>query len=292
MARSARLLSLGGVTYNSVVPTPFYHLDLSEKLLSHGELEPSLRDRLLRSRAAFLFGNTAPDFVTLAGLPREVGHFFHVPIRRSQPAHQRMLELHPGLGRPTQLPDDQAAFLAGYLAHLWLDQAWIIAVFEPIFGPDVPRNSFRRRLLDHNLLRAHMDRGARHRLPGGLAEDLASTEPHAWLPFTDDLSLANWRDHLAEQLSPGGHSRTIDVFADRHGISPEAFVHQLNSGPIMSQAVFQHLPQAALAELEEMWLNRSVELVNDYLSEGRIRATHVNQPLRSQLTPQPIQNGG
>jgi hypothetical protein len=41
-----------------------------------------------------------------------------------------------------------------------------------------------------------------------------------------------------------------------------------------------------------MWLDRSIELVNDYLSEGRIGASHVNLPLHEQLTPQPMQNGG
>jgi hypothetical protein len=274
------------------VPTPFYHLDLAEKLLSHGALEPSLRERLLGSRSAFLFGNTAPDFVTLAGLPREAGHFFDVPIRRSQPAHRRLLEIYPGLSAPSRLPDNQAAFLAGYLAHLWLDQAWIIGVFEPIFGPDVHRDSFQQRLLDHNLLRAHMDRGARRHLPDGLAKDLAGARPHDWLPFADDRALAIWRDHLAEQLLPGGHSRTIDVFAHRHGISPTDFTQQLNSPPVMSEAVFKHLPPELLSKLQKMWLERSIELVNNYLSDGRIGATHVNRPLREQLTPQPMQNGG
>lgn len=292
MAFSACLLSPDGLTYNSGVPTPFYHLDLAERLLRQGGLDPSLRDRLLRSRPAFLFGNTAPDFVSLAGLPRETGHFFEVPIRQSQPAHRRLLERFPALNSPSLLPDDQAAFLAGYLAHLWLDQAWIIAVFEPVFGPNVLRTSFQRRLLDHNLLRAHMDRDARRRLPEGLAEDLASAAPDAWLPFSDDSALANWRDHLAEQLSPGGQSRTVDVFAHRHGISPAIFTQQLDSQPVMSRAVFRHLPQDALTELEGMWLDRSVELVNDYLSEARIKAEHVNQPLRKQLPRQPMQNGG
>ncbi len=273
------------------MPTPFYHLDLAEKMLSHGALEPSLRDRLMRSRSAFLFGNTAPDYVTLAGLPRETGHFFRVPIRQAQPAHRRLVELFPELGTPSRLPDDQAAFLAGYLAHLWLDQAWIIAVFEPIFGPDVHRDSFQQRLLDHNLLRAHMDRDARRRLTGGLAQELAAAEPNDWLPFADEFALAAWRDHLAEQLSPGGRSRTIDVFAHRHNISPHAFMEQLDSRASMSRAVFEHLPQDVLTELQAMWLNRSVELVNDYLSDGRISAAHVNQPLRAQITPQPMHNG-
>ena len=280
------------MTYNSAVPTPFYHLDLSERLLEHPELEPSIRARLERSLPAFHFGNTAPDYVTLADLPRETGHFFNVPIRRDKPAHRRLLELFPELSRPSRLPDDQAAFLTGYLAHLWLDQAWIIAVFEPVFGPDVRRLNFRRRLLDHNLLRAHMDRNARRRLPAGLTSGLAFAEPHDWLPFADDRLLVNWRDHLAEQLSPDGHSRTIDVFAHRHGISPQSFMAQLDSQTVMSRAVFQHLSQESLAELQRLWLDRSVELVNDYLSEGGIPAAHVNQPLRSQLSPRPMPDGG
>jgi hypothetical protein len=274
------------------VPTPFYHLDLAEEMLAHGALAPEPKARLLSARPAFLFGNTAPDYVTLASLPRETAHFFNVPIRRAEPAHQRLLGQFPALRASSSLPDPQAAFIAGYLAHLWLDQAWIVTVFEPIFGPTVRRDSFQQRLLDHNLLRAHLDRSARSNLPDGLAEELTAAEPRDWLPFADDYDLAAWRDLLAQQLSPGGRSRTVDVFARRHGISSSSFTEMLNSGPMMMQAVFQHLSSHTLSHLQQEWLNRSVELLNDYLSEGRFAAKHVNLPLRKQLNPQPVRPGG
>jgi hypothetical protein len=279
------------VTYNSAVPTPFYHIDLAERLLDDPELAPGIRERLLGSKPAFLFGNTAPDYVTLARLPRKEGHFFDVPIRRMEPAHRRLLGQFPELSRPTHLPDDQAAFLAGYLAHLWLDQVWIVGIFEPIFGPTVRRDTFRQRLLDHNLLRAHMDRDARRHLPSGLGVTLSSASPSEWLPFAGDQALFAWRDHLAEQLAPGGHSRTIDVFASRHGISSSEFTHYLESKQSMANAVFRHLPQETLARLQSLWLSRSVELVNNYLSEDQLPAPHVNLPLREQVAPQQLEGG-
>jgi hypothetical protein len=274
------------------VPTPFCLLDLAERLLNHPALAPQPKQRLCDARAAFLFGNTAPDYVTVVGLPRQQGHFFDVPIRQSEPAYQRLLRLFPSLATPSQLPDDQAAFVAGYLAHLWLDQAWILGVFEPIFGPGVHRGSFKQRLLDHNLLRAYLDRDALRRLAPNVGTILATAQPRSWLPFAEDQALVAWRDHLAEQLSPGGHSRTIDVFARRHNLSPATFQRQLESHQTMNKAVFRHLSSGGLSALQGMWLGRSIELVNDYLSEGRLEARHVNQPLRTQLAPQPVHSGG
>lgn len=273
------------LTYNLAVPTPFNHVALALKVLGAPELDPAARHTLEVSRPAFLLGNTAPDYGTLIDLPRATGHFFEVPIRRPKPAHLRVLQLYPTLGRPSQLPAEQAAFLAGYLAHIWLDQLWILEVFGPVFGPDVQRGTFKQRLLAHNLLRAYLDRKDRLSLPRETSRWLHQANPASWLPFAEDQAIAAWRDHLASQLDPGGHSRTVSVFAQRHGISPSSFLAQLDSPEKMDEAIFSHLPESEIAGLFEGWIKDTIELVNFYLAGQLEEAPHVSRSLAEQARP-------
>lgn len=184
---------------------------------------------LNRSRPAFLLGHVAPDYVSLAGRPRTESHWFEVPMVDRMPAHISLFQRHPELSDPGRLDPDQAAFLAGYLVHLWVDQAWIAYIFEPAFGPSVARGTFEDRLLDHNLLRAALDREDLARLPSGLDSVLQRAEPQAWLPFASDVDLRQWRDTLADQLRPGARPSTVEVFASRHGLAPEAFAARLSA---------------------------------------------------------------
>ncbi len=108
---------------------------------------------------------------------------------------------------------------------------------------------------------------------------LQAAQPDHWLPFATDRLLSEWRDLLAEQLTPGGHSQTVDVFAHRHGISPQVFLRRLDSPSAMDKAVFHHLTPAALAELETRWEAHSVELVDHYLRDALEKAPHVNLPV-------------
>lgn len=238
-----------------------------------------MRTRLQRSRSAFLLGNTAPDYGALMGKPRADTHFFEVPLRNPTPAHSRLLEAHPHLGQPEQLGEDHAAFIAGYLAHLWLDQAWISEVFEPYFGPQVPRGNFRQRLIEHNLLRAHLDLKDRGRIPDDLGPTLRSAHPQDWLPFADDSDLRHWRDHLAAQVEPGGRIRTVEVFAARLKMPRRQFARRLQSPEEMERSVFAHLPRQRLAAFWQRRLSLTGELVRYYLRGELDNAPRVNQPL-------------
>lgn len=271
--------------YNSGVPTPFNHLALAERLLASPKLPSGTRQQLQRARPAFVLGNVAPDLGTLTGLPREASHFFEVPMQDLRPAHQRLFEAHPELAEPARLAPDHAAFLAGYLAHLWLDQAWILAIFEPVFGPEVPRGSFKERLIAHNLLRAWLDEQDRRRLDGAVAAALREAEPQGWLPFAPDEDLRRWRDLLADQLAPGGDSQTAEVFAGRLGITAEEFRARLASPGWLEQAVFRHISRRRLRAFQRLALARSLELVTYYLAGRLAEAPHVSRPFRRKTAP-------
>jgi hypothetical protein len=249
------------------VPTPFTHLALAGELLDARPegLSPALHRALAAERSAFLFGNVAPDAQTVSGQTREATHFFPVPLGDAPPAPLRLFSLYPALARPDSLPPAQAAFLAGYLAHLALDQLWVAEIFEPFFGERQAWGTFPERLYLHNALRAYWDAQDLRRLPPATALSLHTALPRKWLPFLDDASLVRWRDLVAGQLTSGA-ARTVEVFAERMGADPGALADLVNSPRAMRRQVFARsgLAPERLARHRTDGLARCVQWIQAY----------------------------
>jgi len=255
------------------MPTPFTHLAAAEELLARPGLAPAVKATLQAELPAFLLGNTAPDVQTISGHPREATHFFRVPLRAGPPADREMLASYPVLaGRPA-LPPAQAAFIAGYLAHLVFDQLWIRDIFEPFFGETAAWSHFRERLYLHNVLRANLDADDLARLGRAVPHDLKAAAPNNWLPFVEDSHLVTWRNILADQLSSGA-GRTVEVFAQRARVDPQEFAALLASPEQMQQRVFPRLPAGRLVDYHALSLDSSTQVINAYWQ---------GQPLPSQL---------
>ena len=186
------------------MPTPVQHLVLAQRLLDDSTLPGSIRQRLLAHRGAFLFGNTAPDVQTVSGQLREETHFFVIPWARVPLPHNALFSLYPALRRIRSLPADHAAFLAGYICHLWLDVVWVRDIYLNGFGPHAHWGAnLRERHFYHNILRTWCDLNDQQQLNGSIGPALAAANPIEWLPFTADRYLVQWRDNLAEQFQPG-----------------------------------------------------------------------------------------
>ena len=245
------------------MPTPFSHLAAASEILALPEVGADLAGALRAEWPAFLLGNTAPDVQTVSGQSREATHFFRVPVNGALAAGPKMLARYPALARRTDLPPAQAAFLAGYLAHLLFDQFWIRDVFEPFFGPEAHWADFRERLYLHNVLRASWDADDLARLAPTVGAELADAQPVNWLPFVDDRHLRTWRDLIADQLNSGA-GRTVEVFAQRMHADPQAFAALLNSPEEMQRRVFSHVPPGALAECRAGANRASAQAIRAY----------------------------
>lgn len=246
------------------MPTPFYHLRFARDLLAAGGLPPLLP----REWPAFCLGNIAPDVQTLTGQPRAATHFFDVPMRDLTPAWRVMFEHHPSLADPAGLPSARAAFLAGYLCHLALDQLWIARIFDPIFGESAGWSTFRQRLFLHNVLRIYLDRIDLPTLQEGVGATLRQAQPENWLPFLADHALCRWRDFVADQLADGAVSQTVEVFASRMNLAPTDFEFLLQSPAAMQAHIFDRLPQSSLADFRARGLAHCRDIVLGYL-EGQ-----------------------
>lgn len=258
------------------MPTPIQHLVLAEDILAEAALPFAARELLTSQRGAFLFGTIAPDVQTVSGQPREATHFFTMPSPKgdlaptdTRPAHQVMLTGHPALARAGMLSPAQAAFIAGYISHLTLDELWIAQVFGPCFGLEAEWGTFRERLLIHNVLRTWLDQRDGVRLKCDVSETLAQVEPREWLPFVTDAHLRAWRDGIAAQLMPGALIHTIEVFAARLHVPPGEFRRMLDSPEEMQRRVFDHLQPGCVARFYSDALSDSARRIGEYLGGDR-----------------------
>jgi hypothetical protein len=242
------------------------HLVLAEDMLRRKDLSRAARCLLEEQQGPFLLGHTAPDVRTVSGQKREACHFYAVPRVSDRPAYSALFDAHPRLGRVEALSPPRAAFVAGYIAHLLLDEIWLDDVFRRFFLQDW--GPLHERLFLHNVLRTWMDYRAQERLGGAVAQSLEEAEPDGWLPFVADEYLRVWRDWLAQQLGADQRMETADVFARRMGISPERIEALAGSPAEMEDRIFRRFPRADLRAFEEMGYRRSVLLVDWYLVGG------------------------
>jgi hypothetical protein len=249
------------------VPTPFYHLSLAEELINLHAMPEPISHFLRTYRNEFLFGSTAPDVQVVSGQPRQVTHFFDLPIQPGDlPAWEVFLAEYPELAMANTIPEAQSAFLAGYLCHLQADWIWVNDIFVPAFGPRSTWGTFRQRLYYHNVLRAYLDWQILPGLPVDAGTCLGMVAPDGWLPFIKNQSLVKWRDLLAQQLHPGAAIQTVEVFSSRQGISAPEYYALLASDERMQSEVFDHLPLERVERYRAKVLKDNLYLLADTLA--------------------------
>lgn len=249
------------------MPTPFYHLDIAHSLLTHPRLSSQAEELLKEQLPAFLFGCTAPDVQTVSRQKRIVTHFYRLPYSPHAPLPWVLFfEQHPKLKNLNHLPASHAAFLVGYLIHLQADFLWTLDVFVPNF--ECPANTWaspQQRQHYHNVLRSYVDLEIRARLEPDVGTALAEVHPETWLPFVDDDALKAWRDVLVEQFQPGATSKTVEIFAQRHGTDPEEFFKLIHSPQAMEEQIFRYFPVQRLEAYRNLLILANLRLMAQVL---------------------------
>lgn len=251
------------------MPTPFNHLRIARDMLAHPDLHAGWRALAHAQWPAFALGHIAPDVQTLSGQSREATHFFPVPLLPGLPrAEAALFALHPALRGVAALPPAQAAFVGGYVAHLVFDWLWVKEIFDPHFGVAQTWENFPRRILAHNVLRAHWDWDDWRNLSAEDGHAVLSAHPDGWLPFVADQHLRAWAAFVGDQLV-SGHSRTLEVFAGRMHLPERELAHLLESPEAMQARVFCHVPLARLHTYRAAALTESVRTLNQlWLNEA------------------------
>jgi hypothetical protein len=173
------------------------------------------------AQAAFLLGAIGPDVRAMSGHSREATHFFEIPPADERPAQVMMFEAYPELADFTTLPPEQAAFIAGYVTHLVMDETWLrIVVMPGLFIDGMPWGTEHPNWWAYSLLMTWLEYRAADRLCEIAILGLSVAQPHHWLPFVTDDSLRRWRDHVAGLIGLGGARLVSAMFAHTNDISP------------------------------------------------------------------------
>jgi hypothetical protein len=201
----------------------------------------------------------------VSGQPRRTTHFYSLPPEDAIPAWKHLLESCSDLAIPERLPLPKAIFIAGYICHLHADEIWLYDIFLPFFGPGAGWCTQKKRSYLHNVLRSYLDNNVLEVLPGHAGHLLQKACPNNWLPFASDESLVQWRDLVAKQLRPGAQIQTLEVFANRHGLSTEEFYSILKSEERMDSEVFNHLSRRHVMQYRHKIVQANVQFLSQYL---------------------------
>lgn len=245
------------------MPTPFMHLALAQRLIADPDLPRRAYDAICAGWGAFLLGSIAPDARISSGAARANTHFFQYEPVVKPPAVIAMLRQYPDLRRSALGDQARLAFLAGYVAHLAMDQAWCTEMLFPYFVR-VEWGDRPRRMLVFHILLGYLDARDRAVLPHNQYMALAAAAPHGWLPFISDSDLAAWRDLVAGQITPGGSSRTLEILGKVVGLPPDDLGRRIERD--MAQ-VWEHITPTQVAAVEQAMYSAVREALVYYIDD-------------------------
>lgn len=252
------------------MPTPFTHLAAARRLLGDTRLPPALRSRLQAELPAFLLGNIAADATRLhAPGTREDTHFYGYHEPMEDHPWRLMLRRHPQLLQPRD--EAQRVFLAGYVAHLAMDEIWTQEIMWPLMEGVHDAGERRRRALVITLLMTRCDERDYQALDAGMVDALAQAQPSAWLPFLSDADLVTMRDLILRQLR--GCSETLDILSRRWGQTPQDFRATLDDGPAFAREVLTWIPEWQLRTVEQNMEARMRADLLDWLQEQDLQSS-------------------
>ena len=226
-----------------------------------GEMDLPLLDE---QRGAFYLGATTPDIRALTRWDRERTHFFKLDDFSEQDGVHRLLEEEPSLRHPGALDRPTAAFMAGYISHLVLDEDYICQIYRPMFGE--------RSALSGDELADVMDKALQWDIERADCEDtakldeirraLAEAAVEINIDFIAHESLAQWREISAGAMSDRPTVERLVRFLAR----------RLPSLRFDDEAQVTQFAERIPALLERTWEHVGPERVRTYLHDTRARA--------------------
>lgn len=244
------------------MPTPFNHLRVAQRLLKDPDVPSGTRHLLQVERGAFLLGNIAADARVSSGLPRAETHFYQYDQPMIEHPWQVMLSRYPIMATN----EAQQAFIAGYVAHLSMDELWTTEILLPLFFEREWGIDRGYRFFMLNVLLAYLDERDYGHLEGWQADALFAARPDHWLPFIPDPDLCAWRDLVAQQLV--NESQTLSILGARARRTPEEFRAVLDSPSKMQADLWDNVPPDAVQQVERHMYTFAREQMLVYLESS------------------------
>jgi hypothetical protein len=237
------------------------------------ELADRLRHRLLdQERGNLYLGSTAPDLRVITRWERERTHFFDLGNVEEQSSVAGLFLAHPGLARAAALNESTAAFIAGYLTHLVMDEMWMTTIYRPFFveGSSLegdPWSNIMDRVVQFSIDR---EKRSDRALVAHLVDEVARCDLALEIDFIDGETLHRWREVVMEIVNQPADWSRFRYVAGRHlreaGIeTPEAWQEFLASLPDLLEQALRYLTPERIHWFVEESGNRGRETVKEYL---------------------------
>ena len=147
-------------------------------------------------RGAYYLGATTPDIRALTRWDRERTHFFSLDEFGEQDGVHRMFDQQPRLRDTARLDPTTIAFMAGYVSHLVMDEAYIGEIYRPFFGAGSKFGDELMANVMDRLLLYHLDKEEREDAPAlkEIQQALAEASADIAVDFIGREDLERWRE--------------------------------------------------------------------------------------------------
>jgi hypothetical protein len=249
------------------MPSLGLHLTAARSLAA--DLDSSIVET---DRGAYYLGATTPDIRVLTKWDRAHTHFFDLNDFEAQDGVHRLFEQEPQLRDAAAVSAPTAAFMAGYISHLVLDEDYITQMYRPLFGEKSALDGEALANVMDRLLQWEMDRRDRPDPESciDIQKALAETAVEVSIDFIARETLIQWRDVTVDIIS---HAPTWERFhriASRHlaaaGISGEDSVAQfMEEAPQLLDRTLQSVGTERIHEYLHGAKSRALRAMKEYL---------------------------
>lgn len=223
-------------------------------------------------RGAYYLGATAPDIRALTRWDRRVTHFFDLDDFAEQDGVHRLFEHAPALRDAASLDAQTAAFMAGYISHLVMDEDYITQIYRPLFGTNSElREDAMADVMDKSLQwdieRGECDEGKADEIRNALAETAAEVS----VDFIARDTLAQWRDISIETIRAAPSVDRLVRFLGRRMPATrldddERAARFAEEVPALLQRCWEHVGEARVRDYLGSTKQRARTAIKEYLS--------------------------
>ncbi len=222
---------------------------------------------------AYYLGATTPDIRVLTRWDRARTHFFDLNEFDEQNGVHRLFEQEPALRDARALDAPTAAFMAGYISHLVMDESYICQIYRPVFGDQSQLGGDIMANLMDRVLQYELDRRDRE-APDKVAEILRAlieTAVEVSVDFVARETLLEWRRISVDVMS---HPPTWERFgrmAGRHLIAAgihgddelATFMEQV---PVLLESTIERVGPERIREYLDSAKAQARRTMKEYLS--------------------------
>jgi hypothetical protein len=240
------------------------------------EVANRLRHRVLEEERGNLYlGSTAPDIHVITRWKRERTHFFDLSNFDEQSSVASLFEAHPRLREPGDLSVATAAFVAGYITHLVVDELWINTIYRPFFGERSPLGGDARANIMDRALQFSLDRQKRvdRGLMAHVLNEIARADLAIDVELIDGETLGRWKEIILDMMNHPPDWERFRYIASRHlraaGIeTPDQLQEFMQSLPDLVDETLRYLGEKQVQKFMERSREESVRAVKEYLGCG------------------------